>query len=54
MLKVCSFPDGDDQIVLLKKNHLSLVRKKTLKIFIRFKASLLMKEAKNDPIKKAG
>ena len=55
-VKVCSFPDGDDPDSFAKKtSHDDLVAylDENAKDFIQFKASLLMKEAKNDPIKKA-
>jgi DNA primase len=55
-VKVCSFPDGDDPDSFAKKtSHDDLVAylEENAKDFIQFKASLLMKEAKNDPIKKA-
>lgn len=55
-VKVCTFPDGEDPDSFAKKtpydelvNYLS----ENAMDFIQFKASLLMKEAKNDPIKKA-
>lgn len=55
-VKVCTFPEGDDPDSFAKKtpyddlvNYLS----ENAMDFIQFKASLLMKEAKNDPIKKA-
>ena len=56
-VKVCTFPDGDDPDIFAKKNsHDDLVRylETNAKDFIQFKASLLMDEAKNDPVKKAG
>ena len=55
-VKVCSFPDGEDPDSFAKKtSHDDLVvyLEENAKDFIQFKASLLMKEAKNDPIKKA-
>lgn len=55
-VKVCTFPDGDDPDSFAKKTpHDELVRylQDNAMDFIQFKASLLMKEAKNDPIKKA-
>ncbi|MDG2433608.1 DNA primase, partial [Flavobacterium sp.] len=55
-VKVCSFPDGEDPDSFAKKtSHDDLVAylDENAKDFIQFKASLLMKEAKNDPIKKA-
>ena len=56
-VKVCTFPDGDDPDSFARKNsHEDLVRylETNAKDFIQFKASLLMDEAKNDPVKKAG
>ena len=56
-VKVCSFPDGEDPDSFARKNsHDDLVRylESNSKDFIQFKASLLMDEAKNDPVKKAG
>ena len=55
-VKVCSFPDGDDPDSFARKNSyddLVLYLENNAKDFIQFKASLLMNEAKNDPIKKA-
>lgn len=55
-VKVCTFPDGDDPDSFAKKTPLQdLVAylDEHAMDFIQFKASLLMKEAKNDPIKKA-
>jgi DNA primase len=55
-VKVCTFPDGDDPDSFAKKTpHDELVKylQNNAMDFIQFKASLLMKEAKNDPIKKA-
>ena len=55
-VKVCTFPDGDDPDSFAKKtSHDDLVAylENNAKDFIQFKASLLMDEAKNDPIKKA-
>lgn len=55
-VKVCSFPDGEDPDSFAKKTpHDELVDylKKNAKDFIKFKASLLMDDAQNDPIKKA-
>jgi DNA primase len=55
-VKVCSFPDGDDPDSFAKKtaqDDLVVYLEENAKDFIQFKASLLMKEAKNDPIKKA-
>ena len=55
-VKVCTFPDGDDPDSFAKKNSyddLVLYLENNAKDFIQFKASLLMNDAKNDPIKKA-
>jgi DNA primase len=55
-VKVCTFPDGDDPDSFAKKNSyddLVLYLENNAKDFIQFKASLLMDEANNDPIKKA-
>lgn len=55
-VKVCAFPDGEDPDSFAKKTpHDELVAylENNAKDFIQFKASLLMDEAKNDPIKKA-
>ena len=55
-VKVCTFPDGEDPDSFAKKtSHDELVAylENNAKDFIQFKASLLMNEAKNDPIKKA-
>ena len=55
-VKVCAFPDGEDPDSFAKKTpyeDLVLYLDENAKDFIQFKASLLMKDAKNDPIKKA-
>jgi len=55
-VKVCTFPDGDDPDSFARKNsYEDLVHylENNAKDFIQFKASLLMDEAKNDPVKKA-
>ena len=55
-VKVCTFPDGDDPDSFARKNsYEDLVHylENNAKDFIQFKASLLMNEANNDPIKKA-
>ena len=55
-VKVCTFPDGEDPDSFAKKtsyDELILYLENNAKDFIQFKASLLMNEAKNDPIKKA-
>ncbi|WP_299110987.1 DNA primase [uncultured Winogradskyella sp.] len=55
-VKVCTFPDGEDPDSFAKSNTLEELNEylnSNAKDFIRFKASLLVKEADNDPIKKA-
>ena len=55
-VKVCTFPEGEDPDSFAKKTSyedLILYLENNAKDFIQFKASLLMNEAKNDPIKKA-
>ena len=55
-VKVCTFPDGDDPDSFARKtSYEDLLQyfEENAKDFIQFKASLLMQEAKNDPIKKA-
>ena len=55
-VKVCTFPDGEDPDSFAKQNtleELTTYLEENAKDFIAFKASLLMDEAKNDPIKKA-
>jgi DNA primase len=55
-VKVCAFPDGEDPDSFSKKTpYEELVNylDENAKDFIQFKASLLMNDAKNDPIKKA-
>ncbi|MCB0461173.1 MAG: DNA primase [Flavobacteriaceae bacterium] len=55
-VKVCTFPDGEDPDSFAKQNtleELALYLEENAKDFIAYKASLLMEEAKNDPIKKA-
>ena len=55
-VKVCTFPDGEDPDSFSKSNTLEEVNtylSENAKDFIQFKASLLVKEANNDPIKKA-
>jgi len=55
-VKVCTFPDGDDPDSFAKKNSyedLIAYLETNAKDFIQFKATLLMGEAKNDPVKKA-
>ncbi|MBW4359705.1 DNA primase [Flavobacterium taihuense] len=55
-VKVCTFPDGDDPDSFARKTSyedLVAYLETNAKDFIQFKASLLMNEAKNDPVKKA-
>ena len=55
-VKVCTFPDGEDPDSFAKKSSyedLLAYLENNAKDFIQFKASLLMDEAKNDPVKKA-
>ena len=55
-VKVCAFPDGEDPDSFAKKTPYEELVKyldENAKDFIQFKASMLMKDAKNDPIKKA-
>ncbi len=55
-VKVCSFPEGEDPDSFAKQNtqeELTLYLEENAQDFIRFKASVLQKESKNDPIKKA-
>ena len=55
-VRVCTFPDGEDPDSFAKKTpYEQLLRylDENAKDFIQFKASLLMDEAKHDPIKKA-
>lgn len=55
-VRVCTFPEGEDPDSFAKKaTHEELIKylDENAKDFIQFKASLLMDEAKNDPIKKA-
>ena len=55
-VKVCAFPDGEDPDSFAKKTPYEELVKyldENAKDFIQFKASMLMNDAKNDPIKKA-
>ena len=55
-VKVCTFPEGEDPDSFARKNSeedLRLYLNDNSKDFINYKASLLMEEAKNDPVKKA-
>ena len=55
-VKVCTFPEGEDPDSFSKNNEVGEVvayLQKNSKDFIQFKASLLVQEAANDPIKRA-
>ncbi len=55
-VKICNFPEGEDPDSFAKANTTEDIQdylEKNAMDFIRFKASLLMEEAKKDPIKKA-
>ena len=55
-VKVCSFPEGEDPDSFAKSHSLEEVQtffNDNAKDFIQFKASLLMQEAQDDPVKKA-
>ncbi|MBT8259769.1 MAG: DNA primase, partial [Bacteroidia bacterium] len=56
-VRVCAFPEGEDPDSFAKQNTLDELKtylEENSKDFIAYKASLLMQEAKNDPVKKAG
>ena len=55
-VKICTFPEGEDPDSFSKNNELEEVvsyLQENSKDFIQFKASLLVKEASDDPIKRA-
>jgi DNA primase len=55
-VKVCAFPDGEDPDSFARKtsyDDLVAYLDTNAKDFIQFKASILMNDAKNDPVKKA-
>lgn len=55
-VKVCLFPDGEDPDSFAKSNSkedLETYLNTNAQDFIRFKASLLLEDAENDPVKKA-
>ena len=55
-VKVCTFPEGEDPDSFAKNNSIEVLKEylnENSKDFISFKANLLVKEADNDPIKKA-
>ncbi|MEH6406279.1 MAG: toprim domain-containing protein, partial [Leeuwenhoekiella sp.] len=56
-VRVCSFPEGEDPDSFSRKHSLTEVEtyfEENSKDFIQYKASLLVAEAKGDPVKKAG
>lgn len=56
-VKVCTFPEGEDPDSFAKKtpyDELVAYLEDNAKDFIQFKAGLLVDEAQNDPVKKAG
>ena len=56
-VKVLTFPEGDDPDSFASKNSSADLKdylETEVKDFITFKVSLLMEEAQNDPVKKAG
>ncbi|MCP9201487.1 DNA primase [Gramella sp. GC03-9] len=56
-VKVCPFPEGEDPDSFARANSEEEIREfleENSQDFIKYKASLLMDEAKNDPVKKAG
>jgi DNA primase len=55
-VKICTFPEGEDPDSFAKNNELEDLQAyltENAKDFIQFKASLLVQEASNDPIKRA-
>lgn len=55
-VKICTFPEGEDPDSFSKNNPLEevvLYLQENARDFISFKASLLVEEANNDPVKKA-
>ena len=55
-VKVCTFPEGEDPDSFAKNDSIEVLKEylnENSKDFISFKANLLVKEADNDPIKKA-
>lgn len=55
-VKICTFPEGEDPDSFSKNNPLEevvLYLEENARDFISFKASLLVEEANNDPVKKA-
>ena len=55
-VKVCTFPSGEDPDSFAKQHRLEEIKayfEENAKDFLQFKATLLMDDAKNDPVKKA-
>lgn len=55
-VRICTFPDGEDPDSFSKNNSLTEIKEyldKNTQDFIRFKASILVDESKNDPLKRA-
>ena len=55
-VRICTFPDGEDPDSFSKNNSLTKIKEyldKNTQDFIRFKASILVDESKNDPLKRA-
>jgi len=55
-VRVCTFPEGEDPDSFAKKNTLDELKaylEQNVQDFIQFKANVLVKDSKNDPIKKA-
>ena len=55
-VRICTFPDGEDPNSFSKNNSLTEIKEyldKNTQDFIRFKASILVDESKNDPLKRA-
>lgn len=55
-VRVCSFPEGEDPDSFAKKqtlDDLKIYLDSNSKDFIQYKASMLVEESKNDPVKKA-
>lgn len=55
-VRICTFPQGEDPDSFAKKNSLealTLYLEENARDFINFKASILVNETKNDPVKKA-
>ena len=54
-VRICTFPDGEDPDSFSKNNSLTEIKEyldKNTQDFIRFKASILVDESKNDPLKR--